>query len=189
MGSGFTIPKKCKIEGVAAKENTRYATTGVKIDAERKSLIATDGRILLELPVADISGETTAVVPCETFKALRKGPAGYRKLHCDGTHALVNGNGFEKRFAVLEGSFPKSVVLLDAAPDADSADVILGINAVLLATLAAGMGVEAVVLRIRTTDPGSREYVKTVVSVVPLDRDDAPVPNAHGLIMPIDVKP
>ena len=185
MSNGFTIPKECKIERVAATENSPYAFTGVQVNAERKSLIATDGRILLELPVADMNGETTAVVPAETFKALRKGRGDYRVLHCDGTHAVVNGNGSEERFTVLEGPLPDSATILDAAPDAGNADVVLGINAKLLARLAAGMGTDAVVLRIRTTD----KHVKSTISVTPLNREGAPVPDARGVIMPINVNP
>ena len=71
---GFAVPKECKIDRVAATESTRYAIMGVQINAERKSLVATDGRILLELPIAGMNGETTAIVPLETFKAIRKVP-------------------------------------------------------------------------------------------------------------------
>ena len=185
MSNGFTIPKACKIEGVVARENTRHAIMGVQVNAERKSLIATDGRILLELPVADMNGETTAVVPTEAFKALRKGRGGRLRLRCDGAHAIVGGNDTEVIFYVLEGPFPDVATVLDAAPDAGNADVVLGIDAKLLARLAAGMGTDSVVLRTRTTD----RHVKTVISVTPLNRDKAPVPDARGAIMPVNVKP
>ena len=188
MNNGFTLPKTCKIEHVAETRNTCYTLMGIQVNVERKSLITTDGKIALELPIPDINGEMTVVVPAETFKALRKrspGRGDCRKLHCDGTHATVKGHGSEERFAVLEGPFPDVVSVLDAVPDAGNADVVLGINAALLARLAEGMGTDKVVLRIRTTN----RHAKSAISVTPLDRKEAPVPDARGVILPIAVKP
>ncbi len=178
---GFAVPKECKIERVAATESTRYSICGVQINAERKSLVATDGRILLELQIDGMNGETTAVVQCDVFKALRKGRLKDRTLSCDGKEAVVSGGASEERFACIEGKFPDAVMILDGVPSESAADVVVGINAKLLARLAEGMGTNGVILRMRTTD----KKVITAISVTPSHRDGTPAPDARGAIMPI----
>lgn len=185
----FTLPKACRIDGVVAKQNSRHVTTGVLINAERKSLMATDGRIALELPIADMNDETTAVVPVEAFKALRrrKGRLWSRGkvMICDGTHATISGSGTTEQFDVdTESRFPNMAGILDGHTDHDD-DVVLGINAKLLAALAAGMGTDAVKLRIRSHKPN--ECVSNSVCVTPLNHAEAPIPTARGAIMPIRV--
>ena len=125
-------------------------------------------------------------MPCETFKATRKGRVHERTITCDGKHATVSTKESKDQFAVYEVNFPDAVSVLDAAPDKD-ADVVLGIDVKQLARLADGMGTDAVVLRIRTTDPGPRKSVESAISVVPITNghNPAPVPNARGVIMPI----
>lgn len=187
MNTGITVPKACRIDGVVAAENTRYAINGVRLDAERKSLMATDGRVAVELPIADMNGETTASLPREAFKALRKGRQNSpRTLSCDGKHAVITGNGCEERFPVdTELSFPDVPSVLDSAVQ-NNDYVVLGINAAYLADLAAAMGVDHVIVRVPMPDPG-KKCVHKALYVSPLP-ESAPIANARGVIMPVNVR-
>lgn len=183
MSVGFTIPKECKIEGVVACENTRYAFAGVKLDAEGKRLLATDGRILVELPVPAMDGETTAVLSREVFKAFRKGGKNAtHRIHCDDEYVMVSGETDEVRFPADIGSeFPYvNGVLKDAFDGKDT--VRLCLNATYLKRVADALGTDSVELYIKV-EPGTK-IVEKAVGVKPRS-ESPPIPNARGVIMPI----
>lgn len=58
-------------------------------------------------------------------------------------------------------------------------------NVKLLASLAAGMGTDAVTLRIRPNGP--KGCVSQSVYVTPLNHAEAPIPTARGVIVPVRV--
>jgi len=103
MSKGFTIPKECRIECVVAPKKSDNAVTGVQLDAVGKRLMATDGRMLVELPVGDMEGETTALIPVDAIKLMRTTQV---ILHCDGKRVRISGKGVEKTFPLVEGVFP-----------------------------------------------------------------------------------
>jgi len=183
MDKGFTIPKECKIDGVVAHENTRYAIAGVKLDAEGKRLLATDGRIAVELPVPDMKDETTAVLPGETFKAFRKGGKHMtRRIHCDGEYVTVNGGTGKEKFRVdTRNTFPDSDAVMKSAFEGGDR-VRLCLNAEYLKRIADAFGGNSVMLYIKVPKNGGR--VLAAVGVKPGGKEP-PVPNARGAIMPI----
>lgn len=183
MSDGFTILKECKIEGVVARESTRYAITGVKLDAEGKRLLATDGRTLVELPVPAMDGETTAILPREMFRAYRRGGKhATRRIHCDGEHVTVGVEANEERFPVnTEDRFPDVDTLLNGVFDGKD-DVRLCLNAAYLKQVADALGSDSVELYIKV-EPGTKRVMKAI-GVRP-HCEAPPVPNARGVIMPI----
>lgn len=186
MNHGFTIPKKCKIEGVAACKNTRYAIAGVKLDAKRKRLLATDGRMLVELPVPAMTDETTAVLPIRMFKALRKGGKdATHRIHCDGEHVTVSGETDEEEFPVdTESQFPEVDQLLKDTFDGKGM-MRLCLNVAYLKRVADALGSDSVELYIKV-EPGTK-FVMKAIGVKP-HCEVPPAPNARGVIMPIHMK-
>ena len=183
MSVGFTIPKECKIEGVAAHKNTRYAIAGVKLDAEGERLLVTDGRMLVELPIPAMKDETTAILPREVFKACRKGGKDVTcRIHCDGDQVTVSGEADEKKFLVdTKGQFPDvDSVLKDAFDGKDM--VRLCLNAAYLKRVADALGSDSVELYIKV-EPGTKIVMKPI-GVRPRG-EEPPVPNARGVIMPM----
>jgi len=187
MDKGFTIPKECKIDGVTALKSTfkgtRYAMTGVKLDAEGKRLLATDGRIVVELPIPDMKDETTAILPAETFKAFRKGGKYVtRRIHCDGEYVTVNRGTNEEKFPVdARSSFPDSDAVMKGIFEGGDT-VQLCLNAEYLKRIADAFGSDSVVLSIKVPTNGG--CVMATVGVKPGGREP-PVPNARGAIKPI----
>lgn len=183
MSVGFTIPKECKIEGVVARENTRYAITGVKLDAERKRLLATDGRMLVELPIPAMKDETTAILPCETFKACRKGGKDVTcRIHCDGEQVTVSGRSDEKKLPVeTKGKFPDVDEVLKDAFDGKHT-VRLCLNVAYLKKVADALGSDIVELYIKVK-PGTKIVTKPI-GVRPRG-EEPPAPDARGVIMPL----
>lgn len=65
------IPKS-KIELAASQEQSRYTLQAVKIDVERKRVMATDGHILAIVPLEQVSPEDhSTLISLETVKNIR----------------------------------------------------------------------------------------------------------------------
>jgi len=185
MSKGFTIPKKCRIECVVSAESTRYAGLGVYLDAVGKRLMATDGRKLVELPVDDMEGETTAVVPVDAIKLMRMTQG---ILHCDGKSVRVGGKGVETVFPLMEDVFPSSAgSLLDGAFNRRP-EVVLCLDANHLKKVADAFGCSSVRLSMWTTKSTKPDEEVAVVldgiGVAPLN-GEAPLLKARGVLMPI----
>ncbi len=98
------FPIASKIEACAAKDSGRYAMRGVAL-AEyegQRVLVATDGRCLAVVPVADAEADTLGAIikQAKADKARKQAKA---ELGVNGKCTASNG----ATFAVIEGEFPR----------------------------------------------------------------------------------
>lgn len=62
------FPADCQISRACSDEATRLSLMGAHLDVEKKRLTATDGRILLSIPVEIDEGDESGIVPAEALK-------------------------------------------------------------------------------------------------------------------------
>lgn len=62
------IPKDCQILKAASEDASRLAIMGAQFDAEKKTLTATDRRILCSIKVETDDGDVSGVIPPEAIK-------------------------------------------------------------------------------------------------------------------------
>ena len=66
------LPKNCLIERVTLTDETRPILAHPYLDVERKTLVATDGRALVALPVEIDPGDTSGPITIDALAAARK---------------------------------------------------------------------------------------------------------------------
>lgn len=183
------IDKRYKLAGVAAKEATRYAVTGIWLTAHNNGwACATDGRMAALVPAEVSDQESDAIIPAEAIaKARTVGKASQpAELHVDG-HVEVETKKGPIRWEKVEGKFP---ALGQVCVAEHEGEVSLALNAELLARLAAGLGSARVRLRFQPAKPGS--FGKAII-VEPLEPSGAgsglQVGQAFGLLMPVICPP
>lgn len=135
---------------------------------------ATDGRMASVVPCKDSApcadDAPDAIVPVALANAADK--LKFPVVSLDNQAASVPAKTGELRANLAEGSFPP---VLDVLPKLDDGVQVIGINAKLLASLAASMGAEAVVLLVGKGNRG--------IGVLPTGEGAAE--DAFGVIMPI----
>jgi hypothetical protein len=152
------LAKDKKIELCVCKDITRDHLAHPMLDVERKRLVATNGNVLVSIPVeleegCDISGP----VPVDAIKAGRKTvKAG------DDFTVLVHQERVEvpaapgmprfKRDHEIASCFPKAKQVDTVIPNGKGHTVVIGIDARLLLDVAQALGSNIVELRI---DPGN----------------------------------
>lgn len=65
--------KQYKILSAAASEEYRYMTSGVKFEKDPGRLIATNGRIMVVVPVEDTDGDVDGIISPDAMKLAGKG--------------------------------------------------------------------------------------------------------------------
>lgn len=174
------LPKSCKPEEVAAKEGSRYAITDPWFDQGMKAVCATDGRMVVIIPV-ESDGEETGALPREALKAFRKAvPRGVEDMAITADNGTVSCHGITMPREAGEGRrYPEvgGVVPAKAEPPKarEGVETITSIclDAKLLAKLAKAMGSDTV--RLQITDSGA------AIRVDPIEVGYG----SYGAIMPL----
>lgn len=183
--------KKCKIDKAAAKSDTRYATSSVKLEKNDDGtglLIATDGRGLAAVNVTDTDDDDVGrLIPSDAIKAATKGKKGDdANLQANGAiRVYSSGNGYQefstdefdhdaKRFPDYQSVLPKGDAVCTIA-----------INPKLLADLAVAIGAgDGIILEI-VEGSLDKSDVTGPIRIKPLDGTDSADLNNFGVIMPM----
>jgi hypothetical protein len=96
------IPKNCKIEAVASTDPTREVLTApyLEVKKERGTLISTDGRALVVLPVEVSEEDTEGWVAIPALVAARKfaRKGNDAEVTCNGACAAMDGVAYPRPF-------------------------------------------------------------------------------------------
>lgn len=170
-------PKAAKVEkAVAGNKDGRYSIQNAYLDCEDEQpyLVATDGHILVAVPVEADKAEHGFISP-DALKAARKGKGDVISVSCNGNLALPDGQTFPRPDS--QGvTFPRWRAVM---PKADRPYVVkIGLNPTLLKNLADAMGAETVCLEIETAT-----HAVKVTSL----RCEEGCKESIGVIMPVKV--
>jgi hypothetical protein len=173
----FEIPKGTFPEECAAKEASRYAIDSVWFDADKGAVYATDGRMVVRIPVEHYGEEPSGSLPVKALKAFRKEAKHQPHIAvCFLTPTSASCLGVTMPREEDTRTFPKADDVIPAKGTNGSTVVCL--NAVYLAKIAKAMGVQSVRLQI--------DGENTPIRVDPAGcGEDVPAPEAVGAIMPI----
>lgn len=186
------IDRKYEVVKVPPKQPGRYAMQHLHLNVERKTLTATDGRVLAIVPVQLDEHDATGLVPVDALKAAFKTPpANLRKQ--DQARVEANGcvvahiEGGKLESVRPGGDFPRYEAVIDRDLFGASDTLKIGLNANLLFALAQALGAEdgAVTLYVKPRENhsnawnGERQYIR------PIGVKAHKSPDAVGCIMPI----
>lgn len=168
--------KECQIEKVVSRDASR---PGIGFPYFRGgALWATDGRMMVKLPVESDETDTEGWVPVDALKAARKlsGRLDSISVHLNGAATLANGAAFPRPGGdeFKGGQWPNCERVFDDAIGKET-KFSIAFDVKLLAAIADAMGTDKV--RLQMTDEN------TVIRVYP--GSDAPNVNARGILMPI----
>jgi DNA polymerase III sliding clamp (beta) subunit (PCNA family) len=171
------ISKKCKVELIASKDNTRYVINNPYLQGDK--LIATNGKSLVVLPVERDSEDTDGPINVEAFKLSRK------VLSCiKDSQIIANG---ELKISTKEGqmtiprrdltggNFPnwKQVI-----PNENRGGYKIGLNAEMLYDLAQSLGGNEVIL----------EVFDEVSPIIVKAHPNHAISGSLGVLMPVKIK-
>ncbi len=153
------FPPECKLHLAAATEAGRYtAMQGVQYDPQRKTLAATNGRILAIIPDVELDDDDTitleTVLPAVVIKGATMGKAAEPGvIHCNGEARSQLKKGESVVAPFVDGEFPRTVDIIPAQDRSNTLRVRFSTR--LLYDLARALGAEdtAVTLRIDLKDP------------------------------------
>lgn len=176
------LAKENKIEKALSKDaNARHQTEHAMLDGT--DLVATNGRILVVVPVKTDDDDTDGLVSKKAIVEARKGipTGGVTKIGCNaGLHLEAQGMTLERPFQESTGSFPdwKQVV-----PEEESTVRKVTLSASLLRNLAEAMAADAVTLHLQADKDDNGNLIHRAILVSSRESE------AYGVIMPIAPKP
>lgn len=182
MKTTVTIPTT--IGKVCAKEDGRYALTGVKIsphkDPKLAWLTAVDGRVIACLPT-DVTGDRNPpdYIPQAVLPTTRKGAIVTRNSRWE------NNKGKSTDLDPEAGQFPCcDQVIPDLAAEGAYS---ISLNAKLLLALAQALGSDKVTLIIHPRNDGQRTRAqKKAIRVLPVAHENDEDSGGFGIIMPMN---
>lgn len=192
------IKKIYKLDrAVSRTVDSRFATEGVHVDAAKRRVVVTDGRIMAVVPceleptpdgVDALQATDSATVSVEAFKAARKaaGRSAELRLGVDSGTSHIETPAGTQSYRHVAGDFPKYEHVLDGARKDSAGGLEVAVNAELLHRLADALGSStgAVVLTL-PKDPKRAILVRPFADGSPADTGaDEPV----GVIMPLNLK-
>lgn len=168
--------KDCQIEKVVSRDASR---PGIGFPYFRGgALWATDGRMMVKLPVESDETDTEGWVPVDALKAARKlsGRLDSISVHLNGAATLCNGAAFPRPGGdqFKGGQWPNCERVFDDAMGKET-KLSIAFDVRLLTAIADAMGTDQVKLHL--TDE------LTVIRVSPVGK--VPSPDARGVLMPI----
>jgi hypothetical protein len=176
------IPKACKIELAASKDEGRYRINEPWLDLtnpEEPVLVATNGASMAIIPVEAGEYDKTGVVTAESLKAYRKVKLDL-EIVCNGKLTVQDGPEFKR--PELDGGFPNYKQVVPA--DDRKPYFVAGINVKLLWELVQAMGCEAATLEF--SDEGNLGAIVVRPANGSALWNKAPAcREARGIIMPI----
>lgn len=175
------IPKACKIELAASKDETRYRLNEPWLDLtnpEKPVIVATNGASMAIIPVEAGEHDKTGIVTAEAFKAYRKVKADL-EIVCNDKLTVQDGPEFKR--PELDGGFPNWKQVIPA--DDLKPYFVASFNVKMLWELVQAMGCEAATLEFADEENFGAIVVRPCdenrFSKEPACRD------AKGVIMPI----
>lgn len=167
--------KDHKIEKVVGSDCTRAPLLNVRLDCERKVLVATDGTCLAVVPCTVDPGDTTGAVTPEVLKAARSEAKGVKKEpNVTAGENFVLPSGVTMPRPAGDGYPDWAAVLARCKPNADTATLV-AIDVSLLVRVAQALGTERVVL---TVPPANGP-------VIVQPADEVGSENLMGVVMPL----
>lgn len=177
--------KKHKILSAAASENHRYMVAGVKF--EKDCLIATNGRVLVVVPVEDTDGDVSGILSADAMKL-----AGRGEKRGETTIASLNGSetgpiarvfgkdSITADFPHVEGNFPDWEAVIPKPSTTDLTVILSGkqLKNVIDALGVAGDNLDGVRFSFKRNSEGGIDNRAPV-------RVEASGNDAYGCIMPI----
>ena len=185
------IHKECLIELAVSKDATRHAITEPYLDITDGvgTMIATDGRIMAIVPVDLGEHDVAGYVAVAGIKQARKlAKKGMPDFAVNGAIALSDGSTLPRDGQAKDGTFPK---WRQVVPDyTGKITCKIGLNAALLANLAAALGTDGVSIEFTmdsTTGKANNEggFLVRPISTGKYERTTMANPAAHGIIMPV----
>jgi len=180
------LNKANKLSKVVAKEATRYAIRGAKLDKAddgKPVLVATDGRRLAVVPVEDAEDDHEAVLPLDALKAAEKGSKRFpATVSVNGT-VRVQADRVNPAVAEFQPEDPESRFpdWRQVVPEKGKGTVRLTVNAKMLHELASALGSDSVTLELVPGDDGE---VSDPIRAEPAGEREGQ-PGSFGVIMPI----
>lgn len=173
------FPTNSKPESVVNKNDARTALLNCYVDTTgpQPHLVATDGHMLVAIPVIATTDEQGYVSPV-ALKAARKlaKKNELAEIACNGSLGLTDGTQYPRPTQEEYGRFPQWQMVLPK-PDRPTA-VRIGVNAAYLKAIADALGQDEVILEI-----GAEGAVDPIV-VLPMTRTDT----RKAVLMPIKVR-
>lgn len=186
------IDRKYEVAKVPPKQPGRYAMQHLHLNVERKTLTATDGRVLAIVPVQPDEHDATGLVPVDAIKAAFKAPPAHLRKQ-DQARVEANGcvvahvEGGRLESVRPDGEFPRYEAVIDRDTFGASDTLKIGLNAKLLYALAQALGAEegAITLHIKPEKNHSNAWGEGRKYLHPIGVKAHNSPDAIGCIMPI----
>lgn len=177
------IHKNCKVELASSKDKSRIAISEPYLDVqvsatERKgTLVATDGKIMVQTPVEITTEDVSGFVSAEVLKMARKvSPGDNADVGLNGKATLLNGATLPREGCAGNSPFPNWRQVWPGAKH--ETKMVIFLDAKRLWLLAQAMGTEGV--KIQIDSPDKPFLVFPIASGVIPANDDA-----RGIISPI----
>jgi hypothetical protein len=142
------MDKSYKPELCASDDSTRTQLCEPWLDVEKKRLCATNGHMLISVPIETDDVDATGPLPSDALKAARKAcgrSASEISLSANGTVQIPGGASFPRDKTV---QFPPIDQVIPSYKKGDKGTVTFGVNAHYLATLAKALGSDTGVIQI-----------------------------------------
>lgn len=175
---------EAKIEMATSQEYSRYTMQAVKLDVEKKVMVATDGHILACIPASVEPQDHTALIGLDTMKQLRAIDKQNKKQN-KSAHTAITTNGkvtveslnSKSEFPVVEGNFPN----WEAVKPDMTGPATISLNAALLLRLA-----QAISDNSNSKTAVVKLWIKDANSAIGVQVSDS---SAWGAIMPCRLDP
>lgn len=165
------IRKDCKIELIASNNRTRLCLAQPYLEGD--SLVATNGRCLVMLPVVREDGDEDGRISAQALAAARKlvKHSGEISIHANGAQVLADGTSLPRATLESHGKFPNWKQVVPKLTEISHPHRIT-LNAKYLYEIAQAMGAEAITLSIQ--DENSAAVITSSAN-----------PGAIGVLMPV----
>lgn len=136
------MSKKLKPELIVSKDEIRVNMTAVHLDTEIKRLIATDGHMLVSVPIETQEHDTTGPVPVEAFKrartlATKSDPE--VQIQANGSIVMRDGGTMPREDV---GKFPDFNQVMPSFGPYEAGTMTVSFNPALLMELVKAIGIE-----------------------------------------------
>ncbi len=173
------MSKGHKPEACVSRDETRPSLAQMHLDIDAKVIVATDGHMLVKIPVQIDAADHSGPVPVQALKAARTEAGrgrGEVAMSLNGACVLPSGAQFPRGEV---GPFPDYNQVIPTA----RVPLRIGFNAAMLATLAQAMGTDGVVLTFDLAEVSANAAYIAPILVKPNESDNG----ALGVLMPMRV--
>jgi DNA polymerase III sliding clamp (beta) subunit (PCNA family) len=171
---------EAKVELAAATESSRYTIQAVKLDVEKKRIMATDGYILAIVPCEVSDKDQSALISTDTIKQIRAMQKRAKSIPVEVTtngKAVAVGAGETAEYELANGQFPNVDMVIPKGEGYEGGCTVC-LNADLLLRLAKALQPEVD----KWTPPVVQLWIKDQSSSVLVKCSKNP--EAVGVIMP-----